>query len=191
MKVLFLLLSCFLGGTLALGADFINATSEISLGGKKIGKIEVLTPVEVVSKDGKTVKVKVKGAVSESYQEQIQRDMKNAEIFVVFDAENEKNFTKAKKLEDDYGEVWYEAQGVYDVPSDVITGDANALYKQAKQIYEGTCSACHRLHEPNSFTANQWPANLQGMIEAGYVALEENDLNLILKYLQHNAKVAE
>ncbi|EJP76228.1 MULTISPECIES: hypothetical protein [Campylobacter] len=191
MKVLFLLLSCFLGGALALCADFINTTSEISLDGKKIGKIEVLTPVEVVSKDGKTAKVKVKGVVSESYQEQIQRDMKNAEIFVVFDAQNEKNFTKAKKLEDDYGEVWYEAQGVYDVPSDVITGDANALYKQAKQIYEGTCSACHRLHEPNSFTANQWPANLQGMIDAGYVALEENDLNLILKYLQHNAKAAE
>ena len=71
----------------------------------------------------------------------------------------------------------------YEVAADAVTSDDKALYAKAKELYEGTCSACHRLHEPNSFTVNQWPANLQGMVDAGYVALEKGDLELIVKFL--------
>jgi putative cytochrome c-type haem-binding periplasmic protein len=74
------------------------------------------------------------------------------------------------------------------VPNDALGGNQKELYAKAKKIYEETCSACHRLHEPNSFTAAQWPANLSGMVDAKFVALDETDLNLVLKYLQHNAK---
>ncbi|EET79233.1 molybdopterin-containing oxidoreductase III, DMSO/TMAO/BSO reductase family, monoheme c-type cytochrome [Campylobacter showae] len=169
---------------ISLNAEILTKTTEISLDGKKVGKIEVLTPVEVVSKDGAKAKIKVKGAVSANYLAQIQRSVKNAEIFTVFDAESEANFKKIKEVEDDYGELWYEVEGTYEVAAD-------ALYKQAQQKYEETCSACHRLHEPNSFTAAQWPANLQSMIDTNYVALEETELNLIVKYLQHNAKAVE
>ena len=141
---------------ISLNAEVLTKTADISLGGKKVGKIEVLTPVEVVSKEGAKAKIKVKGAVS-----------------------------------DDYGELWYEVEGTYEVAADALGSDANALYKQAQQKYEETCSACHRLHEPNSFTAAQWPANLQSMIDTNYVSLEETELNLIVKYLQHNAKAVE
>ena len=117
--------------------------------------------------------------------------MKEAEIYATFANEAETNFKKGKKLEDDYGEIWYEVEGIYEVGSDAVAKDAKALYAEAKTNYEQICSACHRLHEPNSFTANQWPANLQEMINANYVALEGDDLNLIIKYLQHNAKKPE
>ena len=142
---------------ISLNAEVLTKTTDISLGGKKVGKIEVLTPVEVVSKDGAKAKIKVKGAVSANYLAQIQRSVKNTEIFT----------------------------------ADALGSAANALYKQAQQKYEETCSACHRLHEPNSFTAAQWPANLQSMIDTNYVSLEETELNLIVKYLQHNAKAVE
>ena len=145
---------------ISLNAEVLTKTTDISLDGKKVGKIEVLTPVEVVSKDGAKAKIKVKGAVSANYLAQIQRSVKNAEIFTVFDAESEANFKKIKEVEDDYGELWYEVEGTYEVAADALGSDANALYKQAQQKYEETCSACHRLHEPNSFTAAQWPANL-------------------------------
>ena len=49
---------------ISLNAEVLTKTTDISLGGKKVGKIEVLTPVEVVSKDGAKAKIKVKGAVS-------------------------------------------------------------------------------------------------------------------------------
>ena len=154
-------------------------------------KRQVLTPVEVIAKDGAKARISVKGAVSGNYIAQIQRSVKNAEIFTVFDDENEANFKKIKEVEDDYGEIWYEVEGTYEIAADALGNDANTLYKQAQQKYEEACSPCHRLHEPNSFTTAQWPGNLQGMIESGFVALDETDLNLIVKYLQHNAKAVE
>lgn len=175
----------------SLNAEVLTKTTDISLDGKKVGKIEVLTPVEVTSKDGAKAKIKVKGAVSANYLAQIQRSVKNAEIFTVFDDENEANFKKIKEVEDDYGEIWYEVEGTYEIAADALGNDANTLYKQAQQKYEEACSPCHRLHEPNSFTTAQWPGNLQGMIESGFVALDETDLNLILKFLQHNSKESE
>ena len=174
--------------SLVLGGEVASKSADISLGGKVIGKISTLTPVEVVSKNGATAKIKVKGVASENYPLQIQKNMQEGEIYAVFDKERPENFAKGKKLEDDYGEVWYEASGTYEVAADAITSDDKALYAKAKELYEGTCSACHRLHEPNSFTVNQWPANVQGMVDAGYVALEKGDLELIVKFLQHNAK---
>lgn len=174
--------------SLAAAGEVISHSAVVSQNGKPIGKIQVLTPVEVVSKNAAPVKVMVKGVVSENYPLQIQKSMQNGEIYVVFDTENVANFTKGKKLEDDYGEIWYEATGVYEVAADAVAADVRPLYAKAKELYELTCSACHRLHEPNSFTANQWPANLQGMIDAGYVAMEEADLELITKYLQQHSK---
>ena len=166
MKMLFLapVLAC----SLAFGADVIAKDANITLDGKMIGKIEVLTPVEVLEKGDKTSKIKVSGVVSANYLAQLQRSVED--------------------LEDDYGEVWYQADGVYEVPNDALGGNQKELYAKAKKIYEETCSACHRLHEPNSFTAAQWPANLAGMVDAKFVVLDETDLNLVLKYLQHNAK---
>ena len=172
----------------AFGADVIAKDANITLDGKMIGKIEVLTPVEVVEKGDKTSKIKVSGVVFSNYLAQLQRSIAYPEVFILFNDESEANFQKVKDLEDDYGEVWYQANGVYEVPNDALGGDTNKLYTKAKQIYEETCSACHRLHEPNSFTAAQWPANLAGMVDAKFVALDETDLNLVLKYLQHNAK---
>ena len=171
------------------GGEVISKTTAISQDGKTIGEVQILTPIEVISNDGSVAKIKIKGVVSENYQLQIQKNMKEAEIYAIFTNEAEANFKKGKKLEDDYGEIWYE--GIYEISSDAVAKDAKALYAEAKTNYEQICSACHRLHEPNSFTANQWPANLQEMINANYVALEGDDLNLIVKYLQHNAKKPE
>ena len=41
---------------ICLNAEVLTKTADISMGGKKIGKIEVLTPVEVIAKDGAKAK---------------------------------------------------------------------------------------------------------------------------------------
>lgn len=186
MKILFFapVLAC----SLAFGADVVAKDANVTLDGKNIGKIEVLTPVEVIEKGEKTSKIKVNGVVSTNYLAQLQRSIEDPEVFIAFNDESGTNFKKIKDIEDEYGEVWYQAEGVYEVPNDALGGNQKELYAKAKKIYEETCSACHRLHEPNSFTAAQWPANLSGMVDAKFVALDETDLNLVLKYLQHNAK---
>ena len=62
MKMLFLapVLAC----SLAFGADVIAKDANITLDGKMIGKIEVLTPVEVVEKGDKTSKAWQKWATT-------------------------------------------------------------------------------------------------------------------------------
>lgn len=174
-----------------LSGETVSKTATISQEGKAIGEVQILTPIEVLPGEGGVTKIKIKGVVNENYQLQIQKNMKEAEIYATFTSEADANFKKGKKIEDDYGEVWYEVEGVYEISSDAVAKDAEALYADAKTNYEQICSACHRLHEPNSFTANQWPASMQEMINANYVALEGDDLNLIVKYLQHNAKKPE
>ena len=184
MKLKFIclaLVACISG---LFGETIMSKSSEILLNGKIVGKAEVLTPVEIVGEN----RIKIVGVVSENYLGQIQKDIKNGEIYATFDVEDETNFKKIKKLEDDYGEIWYEVEGVYEISKDSVTKDSDTLYNKAKALYEESCSPCHRVHEPNSFTANQWPASFQSMIDLGYVALEEADINLIIKYLQHNAK---
>ena len=116
----------------AFGADVIAKDANITLDGKMIGKIEVLTPVEVVEKGDKTSKIKVSGVVSANYLAQLQRSVEDPEVFVAFDNESEANFQKVKELEDDYGEVWYQANGVYEVPNGALGGDTNKLYAKSK-----------------------------------------------------------
>jgi len=99
MKMLFLapVLAC----SLAFGADVIAKDANITLDGKMIGKIEVLTPVEVLEKGDKTSKIKVSGVVSANYLAQLQRSVEDPEVFVAFDNESEANFKKVKDLEDE------------------------------------------------------------------------------------------
>ena len=96
MKMLFLapVLAC----SLTFSADVIAKDANITLDGKMIGKIEVLTPVEVVEKGDKTSKIKVSGVVSANYLAQLQRSIEDPEIFVAFDDENESNFKKIKEI---------------------------------------------------------------------------------------------
>lgn len=171
-----------------LFADVVLKPTEILLNGKSIGMIETLTPLEIVADDGKMAKVKVKGVVNQNYQLLIQKSIQNGENYVKFADENPQNFTIVKELEDDYGEIWYEIEGEYAINSDAITSDIKVLYDRAKHIYEDSCSACHRVHEPDAFTPNQWPANIQSMIDLNYVIMQSDDLSLVTKYLQHHAK---
>lgn len=188
MRILIASLILLLASPLCLAQSYLRQTVIVSKDAKPMGVAEVLSPVELISVNGDKAVVKISGVVADSYRAVLQRSISNSEVFVRFDTENPTNFTQLKQIEDDYGEVWFESEGVYEVDKSAVTDDAEPLYAKAKELYEITCSACHRLHEPQSFTANQWPASIQGMISANYVTLEESDLALITKYLQHNSR---
>ena len=96
MKMLFLapVLAC----SLAFGADVIAKDANVTLDGKNIGKIEVLTPVEVIEKGEKTSKIKVNGVVSTNYLAQLQRSIEDPEVFITFNDESGTNFKKVKYI---------------------------------------------------------------------------------------------
>lgn len=196
MKKTFLL-SAILSGCLFAQTAYVKNSEEIAKDGKHIGFARILTPVEIIKANGDKTEVSVIGFVQEGYQEKLVKSPALGEEFVVFETyvgnasyEGSSNpYVKIlEKTEDDYGEVWLKAEFKFEISSENLTTDPEPLYNNAKNLFEQSCSACHILHEPNSYTVNQWPSQIESMISSGFVGLEDADKSAIIKYLQHNAK---
>lgn len=67
-----------------------------------------------------------------------------------------------------------------------LSEDLNGLLAQAKDMYEQNCSMCHGLHSVKEYTANQWPSMFKSM--AGRTTIDKKDYQLVVAYLQKNAK---
>ncbi|BCX80160.1 hypothetical protein [Campylobacter sp. 19-13652] len=186
---------------LAFGqSGFLKEHIKVSQDGKFIGFATVLTPVEILSQNAKNAKVKVSGFVNENYQEKLVKDPQKYEEYLIFADENDNASFKGesnpfikvlKKAEDEYGEIWLESELSFDLPSSAIVASPDELYAKAKSEYEQVCSACHHLHAPSEFSVSQWPFAIESMESGGFVVLEPAQKDLIIKYLQHNAKDAK
>lgn len=91
-----------------------------------------------------------------------------------------------KQSTDSYGNVWREIQISGWVSAKSLTSDISTVWGAAAKIYETRCSACHALHAPNQFTANQWPSILKTM--AKNAALNPDQIAFVTKYLQTHAR---
>jgi hypothetical protein len=87
---------------------------------------------------------------------------------------------------DAYGNAWNEVQLSGFVKTSAVTSDQETVWAQAQALYTKRCSACHALHRPAEFTANQWPAILKTMTKNA--ALQPAQAALMMQYLQTHAK---
>lgn len=186
-------LACFAFGDRA----YLNQNAKVLINGKDVGFVSVLSPVEVLDKNDKIANVKISGFISENYQEKLVKDPLKYEEYVVFSTDGENASFKGDinpyvknsgKTEDEYGEIWLKSQIEFDVPTSALISDPSVIYEQAKSLYEQTCSACHHLHATTEFSVSQWPSAIESMQSSGFVVLEPEQRELIIKYLQHNAK---
>lgn len=192
-----LILTAYVSCVLYASDAYIKTTSDAILDGKKVGDIALLTPAKIISENSDKTKIKIEGVIQENYQAKLVKSLAYNEEYVSF-AKDDENATYSgdtnpyvkvgDKLEDDYGEIWYKASIELEVPSTNLTKDPDTIYKQAKGLYEQTCSQCHRLHDTTEYTVNQWPSNIESMISSGFVGLQADEKNMIIKYLQQNAK---
>ncbi len=189
-----IVISLFLCSTLSF--SFANDTilkekTDLTKGGKNIGYIQVLTPIDALKTSKDKTTIKIKGFRLENYPQMVVRDMKRGELYAEFKDEDiaNKSFKIVKKYEDDYGEIWHEVEGEFKIASKNISKDPSALRLNAKKTYERTCSMCHHLPHANAYTVNQWPQQIESMMEQ--VALDLPTKNLIIKYLQQNAADAK
>ena len=56
----------------------------------------------------------------------------------------------------------------------------------AKAVYENECARCHAVFGPSYFKANEWVHTIKNMRR--YADLPEQELDMVLSYLQHNSK---
>ena len=180
----------------ALSFSFANETilkekTDLIQDGKNIGYIQVLTPIDAIKTSKNKTTIKVKGFRLENYPQMVVRDMKRGELYAEFEEEDiaNKAFKVVKKYEDDYGEIWQEVEGTFTIPSKMIAKDPAALKLNAKKTYERTCSMCHHLPHTDAYTVNQWPQQIESMMEQAPLDLPTK--NLIVKYLQQNAQDAK
>ncbi|RXJ99683.1 hypothetical protein CRU98_06555 [Arcobacter sp. CECT 8986] len=171
--------------------SIINERTKILQNGKDLGFITVLTPIDVIKKQANTATIKIKGYRLENYPQMIVRDLKRKELYVEFKDEESSNkyFKTIKEHEDDYGEIWHEVEGVFTIDIKNIAKNPDKLKLKAKKTYEQSCSMCHHLPASNAYTVNQWPQQIESMMEQ--VTLEPKTKNLIIKYLQQHAADAK
>ncbi len=87
---------------------------------------------------------------------------------------------------DDYGTEWQHVNLNGSVASSDLGPDSGGLWSDGESLYAASCSACHALHSPDQFTANQWPGTLKSMLPM--VSLTNEQLELMTKFLQYHAK---
>lgn len=175
----------------------IKNNKEVKNSSKIIGEAKLLSPVEIIKKDENFTKVKILGFINENYQARLVKSPSKNEEYFSFFVGNDENLTYKgetnpfikilDKVEDDYGEIWLKVYVEFDIKNSDLTFK-NSLLKESKKLYEQTCSACHHLHNTKEFSVNQWPSNVESMINSGYISLDELEKSLIIKYLQQNAK---
>lgn len=177
--------------------NYVKNSDFIVLNNMVVGSVSLFTPVEVIKTDKDKSDVVVVGFVQEDYQEKIVKSPALGEEFVIFETKDGSTSYEGSKnpyikvletVEDDYGEIWLKVEFKFEIANTNLTDDSKSLYAGAKNLFEQTCSACHLLHEPNSYTVNQWPSQVESMISSGFVGLDNADKIAIIKYLQHNAK---
>jgi len=89
-------------------------------------------------------------------------------------------------ITDPYGNVWHETQLAGFVPGADLVPDQETVWAAAHALFSKRCSACHALHHPTEFTANQWPTILKTMTKNA--ALQPDQAELVTRYLQAHAK---
>ncbi len=95
-------------------------------------------------------------------------------------------FQELGETKDEYDTVWVHARIRGFILPRSLTRDQTTVWQRAAKLYQSRCSACHAVHKPTEFTANQWPGILK--IMAKNAALQPDEVMLITEYLQTHAK---
>ncbi|WP_287416338.1 hypothetical protein [Oceanithermus sp.] len=85
------------------------------------------------------------------------------------------------------GQTWSQVRlAGFWVPAKALSQDLRKPWATAEALYKKNCSACHALHDPAQYTANQWPQVLKSMTSR--TPLDKTQIAWITKYLQYHAK---
>lgn len=163
-----------------------SETPLASTDGTALGTALLGAPVTVTAEDGANAQVTVEGwsianAASVVFLSADQR----IPLVSLTDAGQQAR-TVLESTTDSYGTAWDHVRLAGSVAAADLGPDLSAVWSKASDLYGSTCSACHALHAPAEFTANQWPGSLKSMLPN--VSLTDAQIDLITKYLQYHAK---
>jgi hypothetical protein len=154
--------------------------------GGALGTVTPGTPLEVVKRDNDHAEVRIDGW-SMTGADQYVFAAKGQRITLVrlttIESANRKVLGHSK---DDYGIDWQHVVVTGWVAPGTLTGDVAPVWAEADALFKKRCTACHALHQPTEFTANQWPHILKIMTQRA--GLTQDETTLVTKYLQTHAR---
>lgn len=153
-------------------------------GTKEYGKLLPTTKVEILSKEGNRVKIKVQGFAKEGVNNALYFSAGKRILNAAFI--KGANFDlKVLKSEKVGNETYNLVEATVFTDSSDFTQDLKGLYAKADEMYSQTCSMCHGLHDKKEFKSNQWPGVINAM--SSRAGLSADDKHFITQYMQKHA----
>lgn len=169
------------------GGEFVEAPAKITASdGTELGTLSLGAKLTAGAQNGGKTEITVDGWSMKGAESVIFLAMGTRVDLASLTDAGQKAVQVSQTKTDDYGTTWSEVKLSGLVDSKSLTGDSQALWQTASDLYASTCSACHALHAPDTYTANQWPGTLKSMVPN--TALTPDQVAMITKYLQYHAK---
>ena len=155
-------------------------------GGASQGSVMPGTALGVLDASGGDTHVQIQGWAIKGSASVVFQDVGLHVVLATLDAKAEAGLKVVKTKEDDYGTTWEQVVLEGWVATKDTASSVDTVWKAAESLYDSRCSACHALHDPGEFTANQWPGILKTMGQNA--SLDQQTLNLVTRYLQAHGK---
>lgn len=153
-------------------------------GTKEQGKLLPTTKVEVLSKEGGKVKIKIQGYVKEGINNALYFSAGKRILNAAF-VKGVNLDLKVLKSEKIGGNTYNLVETTVFTSSDDFTQDLSGLYAKADEIYSQSCNMCHGLHDKKEFKSDQWPGVINAM--SSRAGLSASDKHLLTQYMQKHA----
>ena len=175
---------------LSVGEEaFARAKTPLSTDEKHdtFGSVTPGTPVKIVKLAGDLAEVRLDGW-SMTGAEQILFAAQGQRIALAhLSSTDTTNREVTEHSKDIYGTDWQHVVVTGWVPAASLDNNVSDVWQRADALYKKRCTACHALHQPKEFTANQWPHILKIMTKRA--GLTESDTELVTQYLQTEASL--
>ena len=154
---------------------------------KKIGSVEVATPMRVVEVKGNVQKVELDlwrknkgfGRVLNSH---FGMNITSAILEKDFSRDEQIVHVLENKVDDLTGLEWQKVAVEVWVESGSMLNSPETIWNVARTSYQSSCSVCHRQPVESGHDVNQWPGLFAGMV--GFTNMDADTSKLVLKYLQ-------
>ena len=164
-------------------ATLVYPVAAIAMG--DFGMINPATKLTVIETNETSRKVQIDAYQMQGAEKVLYVGTGQRAIVATLTQQGQAALTVGAFKEDEYGNHWRTASLIADIDVQVLN-DIAPLWNYAEQLDTVYCSGCHAKIGANHFTVNAWGPVAKGMGER--TDISEEDLEILTKYFQSNAK---
>ncbi|MDX1808841.1 MAG: hypothetical protein R3331_04835 [Sulfurospirillaceae bacterium] len=170
-----IMICCFFGANMqAESYIYTNGKASLSLPSKGVTLYNGV-PVQIISKQGNNVKIKIKGFVAKNDTTKLYATTNRS--LLLASVKNKKNLIKVSKGE---GIL------VINVPKNILTDDMDEAWETNSDLFYDKCTKCHHAKVIKNHTMMEWEAIFGSMKQKAKTSNKQN--KLIIRFLKAFAK---